>query len=86
MLNAQLIFIISALGSVGAAAAYCAGIVSQEAMTKAGVPAIVIALLAFVTIATSPPPPPLSPAEQAKQKAADDGFLLGLTSGMLLGR
>lgn len=86
MLNLEMVFITGMLTAVGAGAGYAAGVVSQRIMAFLGVPAICSALAATIAIGMAPPPPPLSPAEKARQKAQDDGYMLGLATGMLFPR
>ena len=65
---------------------YVAGILSQRALVGIAGPALSIALVAGVMIQPTPPRPPLSAAEQAKQEATANSYLLGFATGMAVGR
>lgn len=86
MLNPETVFTVSIITTIFVGWSYTCGVMTQRTMAFIGVPAICSALAATIMIGMAPPPPPLSPAEQAKQKAKDDGYVLGLATGMLMPR
>ena len=86
MLNPELVFAISIITTIYVGWGYAFGVVTQRALAFVGVPSICAAIAATIVIGMAPPPPPLSPAEKAKQKAQDDGYVLGLATGMLMPR
>jgi len=83
MIDAHLVFAVSIAAVIIVTMCYSYGIVSQRVLGFVGGPALCAALAATVM---APPPPPLTPAQQAKQKAQDDGFVVGLATGMMMPR
>lgn len=86
MLNPEIVFIIGILTTVSITWGYTFGALSLRALAFIGGPAIFATLAATIAIEMAPPAPPLSPAEKAKQKARDDGYVLGLATGMMMPR
>jgi hypothetical protein len=86
MIDAHLVFAISIIAIIMVSMCYSYGIVSQRVLGVVGGPAVCAALAATVTVTMAPPPPPLTPAQQAKQKAQDDGYVVGLATGMMMPR
>lgn len=86
MLDAHVVFAVSIVAIIKVTMCYSYGIVSQRVLAFVGGPAVCAALAATITISMAPPPPPLTPAEQAAQKAQDDGFVAGLATGMMMPR
>jgi hypothetical protein len=83
MLDPQMVFIGGMFTTILVASGYSVGVVTQRTLAIVGAPAICSALAATIMIGMAPPPPPLSPAEQ---RAKDDGYVLGLATGMLMPR
>lgn len=84
MIDVSLMFVGSVLVTVGIFSCYLVGMISLRMFGLIVGPAICMMIAA---VAIGPPPsPPLTCEEMAKRKAQDDGFVVGLATGMMMPR